>query len=311
MRMKALEPLWSSLYIILLLLLAGCSKEPANLPQSEPNQRAQQDQKEEVLPPQPKPFKDEVYEMIDGSEKITITTPEELEISSKQMGNIICSYTKQGDQIRVVFDAMGTKRALYFRITKDGLEHERTIYYAPDRLKEVRQIVAMNLSLIAAVKDGHAYTARDLLKQGANPKLLCEQKTLLHFAVYRSDLPMVKVLLDGGVDPNAFDPKGQLARIPHYPVPNPEIIRELVQRGAKLNLVDEYGHTTLFNFMQYWLMDRDMTAKTNAIILVEAGGRFSEKDKLDWAGRLEGSPGSTFYRASQEQLAIAQKCMGQ
>jgi tetratricopeptide (TPR) repeat protein len=98
---------------------------------------SQPGQKNESL--QPKPFKGEVYESVDGQRRITLTSPDEAEISERGE-NIVCKYTKQDGKLRILVTALGTTKARYFEITTDGLQDsEGTIYFTPTRLAAAQQ----------------------------------------------------------------------------------------------------------------------------------------------------------------------------
>ena len=127
--MKHPKHLWFTAIIISLLQLTACSKAPVT--------SSQPGQKNESL--QPKPFKGEVYESVDGQHRITLTSPDEAEISEGGQ-NIVCKYTKQDGKLRLVVTALGTTKAEYFQITTDGLQDDvGTIYFTPTRIEAARQ----------------------------------------------------------------------------------------------------------------------------------------------------------------------------
>jgi tetratricopeptide (TPR) repeat protein len=286
-----------SLSLVSLLSLASCSKAPVPAEQSK-------------KPPEPvkaTPFRGQVYESIDGRNAITLVSPEELE-SREHGANIICKYTKQDGKLRVIANVLGTTAAIYYRITEEGLQDsDGQILYEPGHLLKVRQIVEMNQALIAAVEAGDANAAEVQLSKGANRKLLCEGKTLLHYAFERSNSPLVKVLLDAGVDPNAFDPSGQPAPIPCNPVPegSTEILKELIRRGENVNLRDGSGVSAFRNCMYLWVWRGNDTAMSNAIVLFGAGARFSQEDEAAWYSWTHGIPGGESVRPSWDQESLA------
>jgi hypothetical protein len=71
--------------------------------------------------PGPLPFKNETYRTLNNDLIVTITSPDELELSQNGV-NLICKYTKQDNNtLRVVINSFGTTQALYYRISPDGL----------------------------------------------------------------------------------------------------------------------------------------------------------------------------------------------
>src|ERR1035438_8557948 len=128
--MKHPKYLWFTVILVSLLQLCACSKAQEPSPQTEP--------KNESL--QPKAFKGEVYESVDGQHRITLTSPDEAEISERDV-NTVCKYTKQDGKLRLVVTAWGTTKAEYFRITPDGLQDSDTIYFTPTRLAAAKQII--------------------------------------------------------------------------------------------------------------------------------------------------------------------------
>jgi hypothetical protein len=310
-----------SVSLVSLLPLASCSKAPVTTEQSQkpdfsrPLQDAiakapvttEQSQKP-AQPVKATPFRGEVYESIDGLNVITLVSPEELELT-EQGHNIICKYTKQDGKLRVVANVMGTTEVVYYRMTNDGLQDKDShMLYEPGRLLKVRQIIEINKALIAAVEAGDANAAEAQLKKMANHKLLCKGKTLLRYAFDNSDLAMIRVLLDAGIGPNAFDPNGQPAPIPCTTVRDgsTEILKELIRKGANVNLRDDSGHTAFANCMNIWLTQGLETAKSNAIVLFEAGARFSQEDKAGWKILTHGGGfSSSFWNPTPEQEALA------
>src|ERR1017187_1812010 len=97
-------PLTLGVICLLILGISACDRKS-----DKPPQGSQQAAKEAG----PKPFKNEVYRTVDGSEVVTITSPTELELR-KGHDNLICEYTRQDDGLRVVVTVFGTKQAVYF-----------------------------------------------------------------------------------------------------------------------------------------------------------------------------------------------------
>ena len=66
--------------------------------------------------------------------------------------------------------------------------------------------------LICAAADGNVEAVRVLLEADADPGVRCgerDNETPLHFAVYRNDLPCVKLLLSHGGDPDEPNAEGE------------------------------------------------------------------------------------------------------
>jgi tetratricopeptide (TPR) repeat protein len=81
------------------------------------------------MPAKPTEFKDRTYRTLDGKSVIAIVSSEELEI--REGGeNIVCKYTEKDNKLRVVMNAIGTTRAMYYNITPQGLvgEHGEILY---------------------------------------------------------------------------------------------------------------------------------------------------------------------------------------
>ena len=125
------------LFAIALVLLASCNK-----PTSKPSSLS-------ALPSQTDSFHQLSYRSIDDQQAITLNSSDELELRTNGV-NLICKYTKQDDQLRVVANVMGTTQALYYTITPDGLrDNEGKLLLSPDaystalnRLNEARRAEA-------------------------------------------------------------------------------------------------------------------------------------------------------------------------
>ena len=57
--------------------------------------------------------------------------------------------------------------------------------------------------------------------------------------------------------------------------------------------------------MNIWLCHDNQTAKSNAIVLFEAGARFSQEDEAGWKSLTHGVPGGESWNPSPEQEALA------
>ena len=116
--MKHPKHLWFTVILAFLLSFVACLK--AQVTSSQPGQ------KNESL--QPEPFKGEVYETADGRERITLTSPDEAEISENG-GNFVYKYTKKDGKLRILVTSLGTTVAMYFQITTDGLQDNNGARY--------------------------------------------------------------------------------------------------------------------------------------------------------------------------------------
>ena len=86
------------------------------------------------------------------------------------------------------------------------------IYYATDimSLDSDAGSATINDYLDSAVQDGNIGAATELLARGANPNFIGGSGvTLLNFAVWNQDVPMVKLLLKNGSDVNARNLEGR------------------------------------------------------------------------------------------------------
>ena len=102
---------------ILVICLTSCSKDHSTGNASESVEA--------------KPFNGEIYRTIGNTRTITLTSPDELELSGNGV-NLLCKYTKQTETLRVVANIAGTSQALYFRIIPEGLRaNDGTLYLAP------------------------------------------------------------------------------------------------------------------------------------------------------------------------------------
>src|SRR5207302_808744 len=66
----------------------------------------------------------------------------ELEINQNGT-NLICKYSRQDDQLRVVANIMGTTQALYYRVIDSGLQDkDGLIFYDPAHFQAVDDLAA-------------------------------------------------------------------------------------------------------------------------------------------------------------------------
>jgi len=79
---------------------------------------------------QPKITEGDIYKSIKDGEAIIIISSKEIELQSKE-GNFIGEYSVQGNKLRAIITVLGTKQALYFDITEEGLKYQKdgTVYY--------------------------------------------------------------------------------------------------------------------------------------------------------------------------------------
>lgn len=106
-----------------------------------------------------------------------------------------------------------------------------------------------------------------LLDHGADvnrPAEYPKGQTALHYAIYRNDLPMAKLLLDRGANPNARNDMGQT---PLFGVVH-SIYQQVYPYQLKGKSYDQY------------LDDRDATAKAILALLIERGADVDAKDAV-------------------------------
>src|SRR5918992_4110223 len=73
---------------------------------------------------QPQITQGDIYRDVKDGDSMVIVSPKEIELQNKE-GNFIGEYFVQNNRIRVVLTTLGTKHALYFDITEDGLKYQK------------------------------------------------------------------------------------------------------------------------------------------------------------------------------------------
>ena len=109
--------------------------------------------------------------------------------------------------------------------------------------------------LLAAVGAGDVEQVRVLLREGAKPddpaagrSPLIQAITLHDGHAMRCDLPIVRLLLEHGADPNRPDPRiGSLPLLTAFAVGDIECAQALRNAGAPVDSRDRGGHTILFS----------------------------------------------------------------
>jgi ankyrin repeat protein len=107
-----------------------------------------------------------------------------------------------------------------------------------------------------AARYGRRNVFKFLLAKGA---LLTSVPSPLPGAVQKGDRAIVKQLLDGGADPNAFGPYGYAALHAATINGNVAMLRLLLSRGARLDLKDKEFHSTPLGWASYHKQVRAVT----------------------------------------------------
>jgi hypothetical protein len=95
----------TSLYLALLVLVAGAWPASAQIPFMSTSLK-----------------KGEVYKALNGKDSLRVVSKDEMEDED----GTVAKYTVEGDKVRVVATALGTTKAFYYKITKDGLVEEKS-----------------------------------------------------------------------------------------------------------------------------------------------------------------------------------------
>lgn len=129
--------------------------------------------------------------------------------------------------------------------------------------------------LCVAVRNGHLETARFLLERGADPDVEFDDKPVIQFAALEPNLDaarlllesgrisretrtrtlhaavtagtsveMVRLLLEHGADPNGQTPTGPVLHAAVHGK-NVDILNELINKGARLDIIEDRGYTAL------------------------------------------------------------------
>lgn len=133
--MKTRLNLWKagflSLLVITAFLVGGCDKSPTSTANKSGNQPP--------APIQAEAFHGQVYKSFDQRKVLTLISKDECELN--EHGTILlCKYTKQNDNLRVVTTALGTSQVLYYRFTNQGLQdNDGNVLFSPEGLLEAQR----------------------------------------------------------------------------------------------------------------------------------------------------------------------------
>jgi len=111
--------------------------------------------------------------------------------------------------------------------------------------------------LKAAAQTGDRELVEHLLRMGASVDNTSTGETALHMAVAYDHLPIVRVLLDAGADPNAADVDGWT---PLAFARSPECVDLLLKAGADVHSVDDAGAEVLHQHTDPEIIDRLLQA---------------------------------------------------
>lgn len=224
-----------------LLLLVSCSGKPSLKPGAE-------------------------FRGIDGEPMIRIISDTELEFRDENL-RLVCDYTREGDNLRIVITALGTKQSEYLTVVPDGLKRENgDILYRSGRYEEVmKEVLAAreqekrNDVLFDALGNNNPEAVRAALAEGADPNAVFEPYdeslpligpfgdslplTALHEAVRTGDLDGIEILLDAGAEIDGLDGSGRTPLIRAASLQNERAVRLLVRRGANRDIKNKDGKT--------------------------------------------------------------------
>ena len=107
----------------------------------------------------------------------------------------------------------------------------------------------MDNELIEAVMYGNYDDAQELLDQGYDPDVMCENEThtvpLLFIAIEDDDLDMVELLVDNGADVNAMDEDGNTALMVSLQTHNLKMVSFLLRKHVNVNTRNMRNETAL------------------------------------------------------------------
>ena len=139
-------------------------------------------------PPASVAFATKVFQTADKSDSIRFISSTEIEFTEHKT-NVVGAYTRQDNKIRAVFDGLGTKRALYFVETEDGLtaEDDGKKYLSETAFRKLEEELKKRLETHAALKayrtalDKKDYDTAwsELQKYGTDNKYITDKIDLL------------------------------------------------------------------------------------------------------------------------------------
>lgn len=112
--------------------------------------------------------------------------------------------------------------------------------------ERLRKRAEGNTALMNAARIGSEGCVRMLLDHGADAKARTDSGlTALHYAAFKGSLTMVRLLLEAGAPVNVADDRGltPLMMAANSRIKNPEVVRELLKRGADIHAKDGLGRT--------------------------------------------------------------------
>ena len=96
-----------------------------------------------------------------------------------------------------------------------------------------------------AIEQDNPGAMRILLDRGADPNRRVEDKTALMYAIKKERLPLIKILLEAGVNVNEQNLRKKTALYYAAKYGNADISKMLVEKGARLNHRDYKGRSPL------------------------------------------------------------------
>lgn len=189
--------------------------------------------------------KGEVYRALDG-DTLRIVSKDEAEDEHGLVGK----YTVEGDKVRVVVNALGTTHAVYYKITKEGLEKEKgrkILYSSANYDTAVRRAEEARMK-----REQQAKIERDKREREAQiAKEKAQRETLLIEAAGKGDVALVKDLIAKGTDVNIKDREGNTPIMPAAGWNRVEVIKALLSKGASINAKNRYSDTALMRASKY------------------------------------------------------------
>lgn len=303
--------------IALALNLPACSKQPEST----------------AKPAKPDEAQIQAYRAIGGRQAIAIISSDELEI--REGGeNLVCTYTKQGNQLRVIVAVMGTTTAKYYDATPIGLvDEEGNVFYEPETYEKVMAQIRLNTDLMEAVEQNDAAGIDRLVIEGANVEARDDRGSALVVAVQKWATRAVEALLKNGANPNQKNDDGLTPLMMAVSLGNnwerarkqalDIIVSLLCSNGADLDLSDQMGNTALIlsiinNRLEAGRIlvaagaDRAIKNHEGHDALFYAGDDGEKQDVIrPYAGILDGSAvPAAEYRAAYNSTYLARTLLG-